>query len=79
MSLVPRILALAALLAADLLFFIFLGRYYPEVFDLVLQWIPWQSPLKKPIIILLGLIIAVATSVAIIHTIIIGIKKMIKE
>jgi len=79
LGLVPRIVGLAVVLVVDLLFFVFIGVYYPETFNMLIDSIPWQSQIKKPIIIILGLIVAVASSVAIIDTIIKCMKEIMKE
>lgn len=67
MSPTSKLSILAAILLADLLFFLFLGIYYPEVLSTVLQWLPWEDSLEKAVLILSGLIIAVLTSTAMIR------------
>ena len=75
MGLQSKVTVLAAILIADLLFFYFFGLYYPEVFEIVLQWLPWDDILEKAVMIITGLIIAVLTSTAIIYVLVKNFQK----
>jgi len=78
LSLQSEVAVLAAILIADLLFFYFFGVYYPELFEAVLQWLPWENSLEKAIMIISGLIIAVLTSTAIIYVLVKNLQKTTK-
>lgn len=62
-----KILALLAILVTDLLFFLFFGVWYPEVFEDLLHWLPWENHLERAILVISGLIIAVLTSIAVVY------------
>jgi len=66
---------LAAMLIADLLFFMFFTIYYPEMFQLVLDLMPWKDSTEKAIMIIIGLVIAVATSGAIVNILVKSFQK----
>lgn len=71
-----KLSALIAVLVADLLFFLFIGVYYPEVLEFILKLLPWEDSLERMIIILSGFIIAVASSFAIISIVIRGLQRV---
>jgi len=78
LSLQSKVAVLAAILIADLLFFYFFGVYYPELFEDVLERLPWENSLEKAIMIISGLIIAVLTSTAIIYVLLKNLQKTTK-
>lgn len=65
MDLPTKISALSAILIADLLFFTLSSLYYPEMFQVVLQLLPWEDTLEKATMIIVGLMVAVLSSAAI--------------
>ncbi len=67
MDLPTKISALSAILIADLLFFTLSSLYYPEMFQVVLQLLPWEDTLEKATMIIVGLMVAVLSSAAIIN------------
>jgi len=69
--------ALLTILVADLLFFLFFGVSYPEVFDTILALLPWEDSVEKAIIVISGLIVAVASSAAIIQISIRKVRELI--
>jgi hypothetical protein len=70
-----KVSILSAILIADLLFFIFSSAYYPEMLQLILESLPYEETLEKALIILIGLIIAVISSTAIINILIKTLQK----
>lgn len=62
-----KILALATVLITDLLFFLFFAVAYPGIFQMILGSLPWNDDLEKLIIVVLGLLIAIITTVGVIH------------
>lgn len=76
MNLRSKVAALAAILTADLLFFIFFGVYYPESLETILQWLPWENNMEKAIMVISGLIIAILTSTAIVHVLLKSLRKI---
>jgi len=62
--------ALAAILIADLLFFLFIGIHYPELFNNLLRLLPWRDSLERGVLVIAGLVIAVITSTAIVQVLI---------
>jgi len=78
LSVPSKISTLAAILIADLLFFIFFGVYYPETLAAILEWLPWENILEKALLIISGLIIAVLTSTAIIYVLVKTFQKTMK-
>ena len=76
MSPASKLTALAAILIADLLFFLFFAVYYPEMFGAILRWLPWRDGLEKGILVITGLLIAVVTSTAIVHVLVKTFQKM---
>jgi hypothetical protein len=72
-----KISILSAILVADLLFFIFSSIYYPEMLQLVLESLPWEDTLEKALLIIIGLVIAVISSSAIINILIKALKKAV--
>lgn len=79
MSLQSKVAVLATVLILDLLFFYFFGIYYPELFETILQWLPYDNSLEKAVMIITGLIIAVLTSTAIIYILVKNLQKPTKE
>lgn len=71
-----KLSALAAILIADLLFFLFIGIYYPELFNNLLRLLPWRDSLERGILVIAGLVIAVITSTAIVQVLIKTIQGM---
>jgi hypothetical protein len=70
-----KISLLSAILIADLLFFMFASNYYPEMLQLILVSMPGEDALEEAIMIILGLIIAVLSSVAIIYILVKSVQK----
>ena len=70
MSPASKFSALAAILIADLLFFLFIGIHYPELFNNLLRLLPWRDSLERGILVIAGLVIAVITSTAIVQVLI---------
>ena len=58
MSTRSRVFFLSTVLAVDLLFFIIIGRYYPDYFTVILDWLPYGNEVEAAVIILSGLLIA---------------------
>ena len=75
MSVASKVSVLSAILIADLLFFMFSSIYYPEMLQLILEVLPWEDTLEKAIMIILGLVIAVISSAAIINIAIKALQK----
>ena len=69
--------ALLTILVADLFFFLFFGVSYPEVFDTILTLLPWEDSIEKALIVISGLIIAVASSAAIMQISIRKVRELI--
>jgi len=67
LDLSTKISVLSAILIADLLFFTLSSLYYPEMLQLVLQFLPWDDTLEKAVMIIIGLIVAVLSSATIIN------------
>ena len=59
MSTRSRVFLLSTVLAADLLFFIIIGQYYPEYFTKILNSLPWGNEVEAALIIIGGLLIAI--------------------
>jgi hypothetical protein len=64
-----KIAVLSAILAADLSFFLFLQKYFPQSYELVFEKIPWSNSLEKTFAIITGLVIATVTSLSIAYLI----------
>lgn len=60
-----KIAVLSAILAADLSFFLFLGTYFPQIYELVFEKMPWADNVEKTFVIIVGLVIATITSLSI--------------
>jgi len=75
LSVASKVSVLSAILIADLLFFMFSSIYYPEMLQLILEVLPWEDTLEKTIMIILGLVIAVISSAAIINITIKALQK----
>ena len=60
-----KIAVLSAILAADLSFFLFLRTHFPEAYELVFEKMPWPDNLEKTFAIIIGLVIAIVTSLSI--------------
>jgi len=69
-TLQAKVSLILAILIADLLFFMFVRADYPEIFDAVLERLPWDDNLEEAVIVLLGYAIAVLTSSATIYVLI---------
>jgi uncharacterized protein YacL len=78
LSVASKVSVLAAILIADLLFFTFCSIYYPEMLQLILELLPWENALEKAIMIIIGLIIAVLSSAAIINILLKSFQKASK-
>lgn len=65
-----KIAVLSAILVADLSFFLFLGTYLPQVYELVFEKMPWPDNVEKTFVIIVGLVIATVTSLSIAYLII---------
>ena len=76
MNSASKLSALAAILIADLLFFLFIGIYYPELFNNLLRLLPWRDSLERGILVIAGLVIAVITSTAMVQVLIKTIQGM---
>ena len=70
MTLQAKISLILAILIADLLFFMFVRADYPEIFDAVLERLPWDDNLEEAVIVLSGYAIAVLTSSTAIYVLI---------
>lgn len=67
MSLPAKVSLLAAVLTADLLFFMLFSVQYPDLFEALLDSLPWEDNLEKAIMIIAGLVVAVLSSAAIVY------------
>ncbi len=70
MTLQAKVSLILAILIADLLFFMFVRADYPEIFDAVLEKLPWDDNLEEAVIVISGYIVAVLTSSATIYVLI---------
>lgn len=70
MTLQAKISLILAILIADLLFFMLVRADYPEIFDALLERLPWDDNLEEAVIVLSGYVIAVLTSSAAIYVLI---------
>lgn len=78
MSPASKLSALAAILLADLLFFLFFVAYYPEILEALLRQLPWDNNLEKAVIVISGFVIGVLTSTAIVNVLIKNFMKTAK-
>jgi len=69
-SLQTKVSLIAAVLIADLLFFLFFRADYPGVFEAVLERLPWDDNLEEAVIVISGYIVAVLSSSAIVYVLI---------
>ncbi|MCW4027568.1 MAG: hypothetical protein NWE76_08810 [Candidatus Bathyarchaeota archaeon] len=67
MTLQGKISVLAALLIADLMFFLFVRVEYPEIFEAALNRLPWEDDLEEAVFVISGYVVAVLSSSAIIY------------
>ena len=70
MRLSIKIALLSAILAADISFFLFFRTYFPHEYELVFQKIPWSDNLEKTAALIIGLLVAILTTVSISHLIV---------
>ena len=59
MSTRSQVFFLSTVLTFDLLFFIIIGRYYPDYFTAILESLPWGNEVEAALIIISGLLIAI--------------------
>jgi len=76
MRLSIKIAVLTAILAADLLFFLFFKTYFPQAYELVFQKMPWPDDLEKTFAVIIGLVTAILTSFSIAR---ITLKRLLKS
>ena len=62
-----KIVALSLILALDLIFFLVLRVYLPQLFNLIFHMMPWSDDLEKFILIIVGMAVAVVCSLGIAH------------
>lgn len=67
MTLQAKVSVLAAILIADLLFFMFVRVEYPGIFEAVLERLPWEDNLEEAVVVISGYIAAVLSSSAIVY------------
>lgn len=70
MTLQAKVSLIMAVLIADLLFFLFVRAEYPEVFEAVLERLPWDDSLEEAVIVISGYVVAVLSSSAAIYVLI---------
>jgi hypothetical protein len=71
-----RVAVLATILFADLFFFLFIAVYYPEVFSMILRWLPYNDVYEKTVFILTGFIIAVLASTILVSIALKGLREI---
>ena len=76
MRLSIKIALLSAILAADLSFFLVFRTYFPHEYELVFQKMPWPDDLEKTFAVIIGLVIAILTSLSITR---ITLKRLLKS
>jgi len=59
----------SAILAVDLAIFLFFPKYLPDIYDQIFLTLPWSKNLEITIILAIGLLIAIITSILLIRTI----------
>jgi hypothetical protein len=64
-----KVPALSIILAADLAFFIFFPSALPDIYDQIFQILPWSKALEITIILIIGLIIAIISSILLVSAI----------
>lgn len=69
MKLLIKVAALSIILAADLTFFIFFPTTLPEIYEQIFQTLPWSNNLEITIMLIMGLIIAIISSIMLVRTI----------
>ena len=69
MKLSLKVAALSIILAADLAFFIFFQSTLPEIYEQIFQTLPWSNDLEITIMLIIGLIIAIISSIMLVRTI----------
>lgn len=70
-----KVSLIAAVLIADLLFFLFVRADYPGIFEAVLERLPWDDNLEEAVIVISGYIVAVLSSSAIVYVLIKHLQK----
>ena len=78
MRLSIKVAALSIILAADLAFFIFFPSTLPDIYDQIFKTLPWSNDLEITIMLSIGLIIAIISSILLVRTITKHIFKSIK-
>lgn len=78
MTLQAKLSMIAATLIADLLFFLFIRVDYPEILQAILNRLPWEDNLEEALIVILGYIVAVLSSSALIYVLIKHFQKTAK-
>jgi hypothetical protein len=71
-----KVAALSVILVADLAFFLFFPTALTQYYNQIFQILPWADNLELTIIVIIGLIIAVITSILLVSTIV---KKLMKS
>jgi hypothetical protein len=61
--------ALSVTLASDLAFFIFFPSALPEIYNQIFKILPWSNDLEITIMLSIGLIIAIISSILLVRTI----------
>jgi hypothetical protein len=79
LKLLTKIAVLSVILAVDLSFFLFFKAYFPQAYELVFQRMPWPDNLEKTFVIIIGLVIATATSFSIAYMMLKRLLKSIKQ
>ena len=60
-----KIAVLSAILAVDLSFFLFFRIYFPQDYESIFQMMPWLDDLEKTFAVIIGLVVAIFTSILI--------------
>ena len=76
MRLSIKIALLTAILAADLIFFLFFRVYLPQQYNLVFHSLPWSDNFEKTVAVIIGLATALLTALSISNLIV---KRVLKS
>lgn len=74
-----KVASLSAILAADLAFFLFFPTALSDYYDKIFQTLPWEHNLELAVMLIVGLVIAITTSILLVRSITKSLFKSIQK
>jgi hypothetical protein len=72
-----KLFLLSFILVLDVLFFVVVGSMYPQYFDVILDWLPYNNDTETAVILLSGLTLAIASSLGIVQVVLSGLGEVL--